>query len=134
MWFVALTPFRRVRAESHMRSLGKFTERQIGSNSGSWTQQRDDHPEHELELCGEARPDSLCGGNIASRDGLKILRLSPRDAANHIRWRIDAKRILLVIDGVLLIGSKCVMRQAVSHNLRHHLHRSIAVRDLPPKD
>src|SRR5258708_16540215 len=117
-----------------MRSLGKFIERQVGSRFGCWTEQRDDHPEHELELDSEARPDSLCGGNIASRDGLKILRLSPRDAANHIRWRIDAKRILLVIDHVLLIDGKVVQRQAVSHYLRQHPHRSIAVNDLAPKD
>src|SRR5436305_8428584 len=116
-----------------MRSLGKFAESEVGSGSGSWTEQRDDQLQYELELCGEAPPDSRDCGSIASRDGLKILRLSPSDAANHICRRIDGKCILLVIDNVLLIGSKCVMRQAVSHNLRHHPHRSIAVRDLAPK-
>ena len=78
-----------------MRSLGKFIESEVGSGSRSWTQHRDNQPQRELELGGEAPPGSRDGGNIASRDGLKILRLSPRDAANHIRWRIDAKRILL---------------------------------------
>src|SRR5260221_6200680 len=46
---------------------------------------------------------------------------------------IDGKLILLVIDNVLLIDGKVVKRQTVSHNLRQHLHRSIAVRDLPSK-
>src|SRR3981081_3976665 len=115
-----------------MRSLGKFTESEVWSCSRCWTEQRDDQPQHELELCGEAPPGSRGGGNIASRDGLKILRLSPSDAANNIRRRIDGKRILLVIDNVLIIDGKVVKRQAVSHNLRQHPHRSIAVRDLPP--
>src|SRR5258708_36932500 len=117
-----------------MRSLRKFIESEVGSGSGSWTEHRDDQPQHELELGGEAPPGSRDSGNIASRDGLKILCLSPRDAANHIRWRIDGKRILLVIDHVLLIGSKRVKRQAASHHLRHHPHRSMAVGDLAPKD
>src|SRR5260370_35222852 len=117
-----------------MRSLGKFIERKIGSRFGCWTEERDDHPEHELELDSEARPDSLCGGNIASRDGLKILRLSPRNAANHIRWRTNAKRILLVIDHVLLNDRQVVQRQASSHSLGHHLHRRIDIPDLALQD
>src|SRR5260370_41993356 len=106
-----------------MRSLGKFIERQIGSRFGCWTEQRDDHPEHELELDSEARPDSLCGGNIASRDGLKILRLSPRNAANHILWRTNAQRYLLVIALVLLTDHHVVQQQSVSQCLyiNHHL-------------
>src|SRR5260370_18067681 len=116
-----------------MRSVGKFIESEVGSSSRCWTQQRDDHPEHELELCGEAAPGSRGGGNRASRDGLKILRLSPGDAANRIRRRIDGKRILLVIDDVLRIRGKVVKRQAVSHHLREHSHRGIAVGDLAPK-
>src|SRR3989442_11212369 len=111
---MASTPFRGVRAEDHMRSLGKFIERQVGSRFGRWTQQRDDHPEHELELDGEAGPGYRSGGSIASGDGLKILRLSPGDAANHIRWRIDGKCILLVIDHVLRIRGHIVKRQPVS--------------------
>src|SRR4051794_40149233 len=124
---MASTPFRGVRAEDHVRSVGKFIERQVGSRFGRWTQQQDDHPKHELELNGKARPSFRGGGNIASRDGLKILRLSPRDAVNYIRWRIDAKHILLVIDHVLLIDGKVVKRQAVSHNLRQHPHRSMTI-------
>src|SRR5260370_12102462 len=116
-----------------MLSIGKFPENEVRSSSGSWTEHRDDQPQHELKLCGEAPPGSRGGGNIASRDGLNILRLSPSDAANNIRRRIDGKRILLVIDNVLLIDGKVVKRQAVSHNLRQHPHRSIAVRYLPPK-
>src|SRR5205807_10022993 len=116
-----------------MRSLGKFIESEVGSRSRCWTEQRDDQLQHELELCGEAPPGSRGGGNIASRDGLKILRLSPSDAANHIRRRIDSKRILLVIDHVLRIRGKHVKRQAVSHHLRHQPHRSLAVGDLAPK-
>src|SRR5215468_4760840 len=101
-----------------MRSLGKFVERQVGCCFGSGTQQREDHPEHELELDGKALPDSRSLGHIASGDSLKILRLSPSDAANHIRWRIDAKRILLVIDRVLLHDGQAVHRYAASQDLR----------------
>src|SRR5215813_14161549 len=110
---MASTPFRGVRAEDYMRSVGKFIERQVGSRFGRWTQQRDDRPEHELELDGEARPGFRSGGSIASGDGLKILCLSPSDAANHIRWRTRGKCILLVIDHVLRIPGKRVKRQAV---------------------
>src|SRR5258708_24010239 len=117
-----------------MRSLGKFTESEVRSSSGSWTEHRDDQLQNELELDGEAPPGSRSVGNIASRDGIKILRLSPRDVANHIRWRIDGKRILLVIDHVLLVGSKRVKRQAASHIHRHHAHRSIAVHELTSMD
>src|SRR5260221_7162278 len=116
-----------------MRFLRKLVEGQIGSRARGRTQQREDHPEDQLELEGEAALDSRHGGRVAPRDGLKFLRLSPSDAANNIRRRIDGKRILLVIDNVLLIDGKVVKRQTVSHNLRQHLHRSIAVRDLPSK-
>src|SRR6266849_8428601 len=117
-----------------MRSLGKFSESEVGSHSRCWTQQRDDQPQQELELDSEAGPGSRGGGNRASRDGLKILRLSPGDAANRIRRRINGKRILLVIDDVLRIRGKVVKRQAVSHHIREHSHRGIAVGDLAPKD
>src|SRR5579864_1063095 len=116
-----------------MLSIGKFTESEVWSSSGSWTEHRDDQLQHELELDGEAPPGSRGGGNIASRDGLKILSLSTSDNANNIRRRVDGKRILLVIDGVLFICGKRVMRQAVSHNPRQQPHRSIAVRDLTHK-
>src|ERR1700730_3492271 len=117
-----------------MRSVGKFIESEVGSSSRCWTQQRDDHPEHELELDGEAWPDSWGGGRIASGDGLKILRLSSGDAANYIRRSIDAKRTLLVIDRVLRNRGQAVQRQATAHDLQQHPHRSIAIRDLARKD
>src|SRR5215467_328268 len=117
-----------------MRSLRKFTESEVWSSSGSWTKYRDDQFQHELELCGEAAPGLRGIGNITSRDGLKILSLSPGDDANNIRRRTRGKCILLVIDDVLLICRKHVRRQAVSHNPRQQPHRSIAVRDFPSKN
>ena len=60
---MAVTPFRGVRAEDRMRSVGKFIERQVGYRFGGGTQQRDDHPEHELELDGEA---GLASGVVAA--------------------------------------------------------------------
>src|SRR5258708_5440157 len=117
-----------------MLSIGKFTESEVWSSSRCWTEHRDDHPEYDLELEGEAALDSRHGGRVASRDGLKILRLSPRNAANHIRWRTNAKRILLVIDHVLLNDRQVVQRQAASHDLGYHLHRRIAIPALPLQD
>src|SRR5258708_5289436 len=117
-----------------MLFIGKFTESEVWSCSMCWTEQRDDHPQHELELNSETWRGKRVVGNIPSHDGLVILGLSACDGANVVGWCIDGKGILLVITSVLLIHGNSVMRPARTfQHSRRHPHRSIAVGDFAPK-